>query len=90
MATDILFNFYEILVENIFGSVGLAIIGIYVAILLILLITRNTPTFIAYWSFFYFMVMATFYLGSIGIILAFLIAGLMTAHNIIKSFGGYG
>ncbi|GAG77890.1 unnamed protein product, partial [marine sediment metagenome] len=56
MATDILFNFYEILVENVFGSVGLAIMAVAAIIVLILLITRNTAVFITYWMLFYLMV----------------------------------
>lgn len=90
MATEILFPMYELLVENIFGSVGFAILGVYLAIILILFFTRNTSTFIAYWSIFYFMVMAVFYIGSLGLIFGFMITAAITVYNILKLFGREG
>ena len=86
MATDVLFNFYEILVENIFGSVGLAIMAVAFAILLILFITRNSTIFIIYWMAFYLMVMGTLYIGAMGLVFMFIISGGVFFYNIIKFF----
>ncbi len=85
MATDV-FPIYDILVESIFGSVGVAIMGVALVLILILLISRSTGTFIAYWMLFYFMVMGTIYIGAIGLIFAFLIGFGLTAYNVIKLF----
>jgi|TARA_B100001971_G_scaffold212899_1_gene244336 hypothetical protein len=70
MATDILFNFYELLVENIFGSVGVSIVGIGFLLFLIMSITRSTSIFMSVWFFFYLVVMGTFYLGSTALVFA--------------------
>ncbi|GAG57363.1 unnamed protein product [marine sediment metagenome] len=86
MATDILFNFYEILVENVFGSVGLAIMAVAAIIVLILLITRNTAVFITYWMLFYLMVMGTLYIGAMGLVFMFIISAGIFFYNIIKLF----
>ncbi len=89
MVTDV-FPIYEILVESIFGSVGVAIMGVALVLILILLISRSTGVFIAYWMLFYFMVMGTLYIGAIGLIFAFLIGFGLTAYNIIKLFAREG
>jgi len=82
--SDVLFPFYEILVENIFGSYGLAILGLAVVLLLILLVCRSSTNIIMYWMIFYFMVMGTLYLGAIGLILAFIIYGSYFMISIIR------
>ena len=72
MTTDILFPFYEILVNTIFGSVALAIAMLAVVIFLILAICRTSWPFIIFWMVFYFMVMATMYVGALGLVLSFI------------------
>jgi len=84
MAIDIVFPLYDILVESIFGSVGLAIIGVAIIIALILFITRTSTIFITYWMIFYFMVMGTLYVGALGLVFAFILGFALTAYNLIK------
>lgn len=88
MATDLVFPMYEILVESIFGSVGLSIVGIAIVLALILFITRTSTIFITYWMLFYFMVMGTLYIGALGLVFAFIIGFGLTAYNLIKILGG--
>lgn len=89
MAVDT-FPIYEILVNNIFGSIGVAIIGIALVIALILFLTSSSGTFIAYWMIFYFTVMGTFYIGALGIILASMIGLALLVYNLIRLFGREG
>jgi hypothetical protein len=84
LMTEILFDFYEILVQNIFGSVGMAIMGVALVIFLILIITRCSPAFIIYWMLFYFAVMGGNYLGALGILIVFVIAMIYTAIAAIR------
>ncbi len=86
MPTDVLFPIYEILVENIFGSFGLAIAGVGLAMVLILLMTRTTTIFLYYWMMFYFMVMFTLYFGALGMVIMFILSSGYFTYNIIKIF----
>ena len=88
MAADYLFNFYELLVENIFGSVALAILGVALILVLILLITRTNIQFVVFWLGFYFTAMTVGYFGVAGIILAFIVLASFLAYNIIKMMSG--
>ncbi len=88
MATDIIFPLYEVLVESIFGSVGLAIVGVAIILALILFTTRASTIFIFYWMLFYFMVMGTLYIGALGLVFAFILGFGLTAYNLIKLLGG--
>lgn len=90
MATDVLFNFYEILVNSLFGNIFLAIIGVGLVISLILFLTKTSTIFFMYWMFFYFLVMFTLYFGALGIVFAFLLVTSMLVYNIIKIFGREG
>ena len=83
---DTLFPLYELLVESIFGSVGLAIVGIAVVLAIILLICRTSGLFLAYWMMFYFMVMGTLYLGAVGLVISFLLAFAMIVYNVYKTW----
>lgn len=89
MPTDV-FPIYDVLVESVFGSVGLAIMGVALVLILILLISRSTGTFVAYWMLFYFMVMGTLYIGALGLVFAFIVAFGLTTYNIIKLFAREG
>ena len=84
--TEILFDFYELLVQNIFGSVGMAIMGVALVIMLIMFITRVSYVFILYWMIFYFTVMGTEYIGALGLVLAFMFAATYTTIAVIRFF----
>ena len=85
MATDVVFPLYDILVNNIFGSIALAIIGVGILLALILFITRTSALFLVYWVFlFYGMVMFTFYFGVLGLVLTFIIGVGIITYNLIK------
>lgn len=71
MATDILFPFYEVFVESIFGGVGVAIFFIGIILAILLMITRTSKIFTIYWMLFYFLTMVTFYFGGIALVLGF-------------------
>ena len=81
MVTEILFPFYELLVENIFGSIGLAIVGVAALIMIILFLTRTSWTFLVFWMMLYFLVMGTLYIGALGLVLMFFI---VTAYTIVS------
>ncbi|GAF87502.1 unnamed protein product [marine sediment metagenome] len=82
--TEVLFDMYELLVENIFGSVGLAIMGVAFAMILILFWTKTSKIFIIYWMMFYFIVMGTAYIGSIALILGFMLASAYAIIAVIR------
>ena len=72
--TEILFDFYEILVENVFGSVFLSIFGIAFVMMIILMMSRSSMMFIFFWFLFYFTVMMTLYIGSLGLVMGFVLS----------------
>jgi len=84
MATDIVFNLYDLLVVNIFGSIGMAIIAMAAILAVILLLCRTSMTFLTYWMIFYFTVMGTLYLGALGIVIAFILSAGIIMWNIIN------
>lgn len=86
MATDVLFNFYEILVENIFGSIGIAIVGMLAVIVLILVVTKSSKTFILFWTLFYALVMLTYYFGSLGVMIGFLFSVVFFIYSFVRTF----
>jgi hypothetical protein len=73
MTTDILFPFYEILVNNIFGNVLVSLFALGIILWMILAISKTSQAFVIYWLLFYFMVMGTAYLGAIGLVFSFII-----------------
>lgn len=86
MTTDI-FPIYDVLVNRIFGSYGVAIIGVLVLILLILAITKTGKTFMLYWMAFYLIVMGAFYLGQVVLLAGFIIGATFFVFAIIKMLG---
>ncbi|MFW6130030.1 MAG: hypothetical protein ACOC56_02525 [Atribacterota bacterium] len=84
MATDIVFPLYEVLVENIFGGMGLAIVGIAIIMMLILFLCRTSWTFLVYWMSFYFIVMATMYIGALGLVLFFILVTMYAIVALVK------
>jgi len=89
MATDI-FPIYEVLVESVFGSIGLAIVGVAIVLVLILLICRTSTIFLTYWMIFYFIVMGTLYIGALALVISFMIGFALASYNLIKIFGREG
>lgn len=68
------FPIYDTLVNNIFGSIGLAIIGIAGVLILLMFVLKLSKVFIIYWLIFYFVVMGTLYLGALGMVFGFFFA----------------
>lgn len=69
MVTDIVFPFFEILVNMIFGSIGVSLFVVGILMTIILGLCRTSWVFILYWMVFYTMVTLTFYAGGIGMII---------------------
>jgi len=88
MATDILFNFYDILVNNIFGSAGLAILAVGVLIGVILMISRASQTITIQWMLIYFVVMYGIYFGTLGLAITFVLAVAYVVWETIKAISG--
>ncbi len=86
--SEYLFDFYELLVENVFGSVLLAIIGVGVVISVMLLMAKTRQTFFVLWIIFYFGTMMALYLGGLGIIILFLLGVVAVVWPIINAAGG--
>ena len=90
MATDILFNFYDILVNTIFGSAGLAILAVGVLLFLILMICRASQAISFQWIMMYFIVMYSFYFGTIGLAIGFIIGVVYVIWEVIRLNSGGG
>jgi len=88
MATDILFPFYDILVNTIFGSVFLAIFVLGVILALLLFISRTSWMFVIFWIGFYFMVMISLYVGALGLVLGFLIVFIYFMVSLLRLLAG--
>jgi len=81
-----LFDLHHLLVEIVFGSVGAAVIGIALVLLVILLICRSSLVFIVMWLTFYFGVMATVYVGGIGLVILTVFGSVSIGFVIIRWF----
>ena len=88
MATDILFPFYDILVNTIFGSVFLAIFVLGVILALLLFISRTSWMFVIFWIGFYFMVMISLYIGALGLVLGFLVVFIYFMVSLLRLLAG--
>jgi hypothetical protein len=84
MTTDILFPFYDILVNTIFGSIGVSLVAVGIIMILILGLCRCGWTFIAYWMTFYVMVVTTLYLGGLGMVLCFVVVATYFVTQIVR------
>jgi len=73
MATEVLFDFWDILVNNIFGSVAMAIMGIALVLWVILMLCKVSAIFQIHWMIFYFLVMGTGYIGALALVGGFII-----------------
>ena len=74
MVTDILFPFFEIFVNRIFGSIGLSLAALAAIIVAILGLCKASWVFILYWIIFFVMVVMTFYVGAIGMVICLALA----------------
>lgn len=88
MATDIMFPLYDVLVNNIFGSVGLSIVIMGIVLAVILMITRTSKEFIVYWMIFYTATMFTMFFGVLAIFLALIFGILYLGKNIMNFQSG--
>lgn len=84
MATDLLFPLYDILVNTVFGSVGLSLLAVAGVIAIILALCRTSWVFILYWEMFYAMVAFSLYLGALGLVLSFILITLYVVVQIIR------
>jgi hypothetical protein len=81
---DVTFPIFEVLVNYIFGSIGLALVFVFAVIILILALCKTSWVFIIYWSIFYITVMMTFYLGGIGLVLMAMLSLFYLIAQIIR------
>lgn len=84
MSSDILFPFYDILVNVIFGSIGVSLVAVGLIMILILALCRSSWVFIIYWMFFYLMVVTTLYLGGLGMVLCFVVVATYFVTQVIR------
>ena len=84
MPGEVLIPLYELLVESIFGSIALAIIGVGVILFLLLVVGKSSTKFIVYWMSFYIIVTASFY-NTIFLMLGFVGAAIVIVRTL---FGG--
>jgi hypothetical protein len=86
MVSEILFPFFDIMVNTIFGSIGLSLAALAVIMVIILALCRTSWVFMLYWMMFYIMVTFTFYLGLIGIVITLIITGIYFITQIVRLF----
>jgi len=87
MNTEV-FPIYDVLVNSIFGSIGLAIMGIAFVILVILLLSRSSTVLTINWLMFYFVVMGTLYFGALSLVFGMLFVGMYVAITMVRHFSG--
>ena len=88
MTTDVLFPIYEVLVQNIFGSVGIAIMAVGLVLFVILALFRVSRTFIILWLIYYFSLMSVVYNGALITVIAGAFAFVWIMYSILKIFTG--
>ena len=86
--SEYLFDFYELLVENIFGSILLAIFAVGVIMTIFLLMAKVRQSFFVVWLTFYFGVMMALYLGALGMIVLFIASVISFSFPILRMIGG--
>ena len=89
MNTEV-FPIYDILVNNVFGSIGLAVMGVAFAILIILLLSRSSTVLTINWMMFYFVVMGTMYFGALALVRGMWFVGLYRPITLIPHISGGG
>ena len=86
MTTDLLFPFFDIMVNTIFGSIGLSLVALAAIMAIILGLCKTSWVFILYWMMFYAMVVITLYVGALGMVLMVMIAGIYFMTQMMRIF----
>lgn len=81
---EYLFNLFELLVENIFGGVALAIFGMLGVLWIIMLVCKVGGLFGWVWTALYLITMFTFYGGSLALIFGIIGSTILLISAIIK------
>jgi len=71
---EFLFDLYDLLVVNIFGSIFVSVIAVAAIIAVIFLVCRVRQGFMVIWLLFYLSAMTTMALGGLGLLIFFLIS----------------
>lgn len=87
MAVDS-FPIYDTLVNSVFGSVGIALVGLFLVLVLIMFLCRVSKSFMIFWLFFYVMVMLTMYYGGPAIAVFFIGIAIYLGISILKFVSG--
>jgi len=85
---EFLFDLYDLLVSNIFGSVVVAALALAAVITIIFLICRVRPNILAIWLLFYAIAMATMTLGGLALLFGFLLSVFALIFQIFKLVTG--
>jgi len=83
---EFLFDLYDLLVSNIFGSVVVASLALAAVITIIFLICRVRPNILAIWLLFFAIAMGTMTTGGLGLFAGFMFSGLAAVWQIIGYF----
>lgn len=86
MTPTFIFDLYNLLVNQLFGSVWLSIFGVAFVLIIILLLTRTSTMFLIYWMMFYIIVMTSLYLGALGLVFGFILSFTYFAIALIRLF----
>lgn len=82
--TEYLFDMFDLLVNNVFGGIFTAIIGVAVILVLIMAISRCSLQFIMYWLAFYFLVTMTLYFGGLFMVGYFILITVSLIYNWLR------
>ena len=83
---EFLFDLYDLLVSNIFGSVVVASLALAAVITIIFLICRVRPNILTIWLLFFAIAMGTMTTGGLGLFVGFMFSGLAAVWQIIGYF----
>ena len=84
--TEEKFNLYDVFVNNVFGSIPLAAIGVAVIIALIAFICQMSPTSLGIIEFMYLTAFGAGYMGALVFIPIFLLAFMYFAVGVFRFF----
>ena len=80
----VLFDLYHLLVNMVFGSVGVAIIGMAIILALMLMLGRSSLVFMFMWLVVYLITMSVLYFGGIAFVLAFIVGFMYLITSLIR------
>jgi len=83
MNTEI-FPVYDVLVNSVFGSIGLAIMALGLVMVVILLLTRASSIFMMIYMAFFMIVMGTMYFGALALVIAYIGGASYFAYNLMR------